>query len=102
MNQIMKQQWDSIASENAFYGVLSRDEFENPNNVDINKFWETGRSDVDKILEIVGLENTKSLSMLEIGCGLGRMTHYFLETLAKHQLDTRKWRRFKRDSGREC
>ncbi len=79
MNQIMKQQWDSIADENAFYGVLSCDEFENPNNVDINKFWETGRNDVNKILEIVGLENTKSLSLLEIGCGLGRMTHYFAE-----------------------
>ncbi len=83
MNQKMKQQWDSIAGENAFYGVLSRDEFENPNNVDINKFWETGRNDVNKILEIVGLENTKFLSTLEIGCGLGRMTNYFAECFSK-------------------
>ncbi len=79
----MKQQWDSIADENAFYGVLSRDEFENPNEIDINTFWETGQNDVNKILEIVGLGNTKSLNMLEIGCGLGRMTHHFAETFGE-------------------
>lgn len=79
MDQIMKQQWDSIADENAFYGVLSRDEYENPDEIDIDKFWETGQNDVNRILKIVGLENTKSLSMLEIGCGLGRMTHHFAE-----------------------
>lgn len=79
MNRIMKEQWDRIAAENAFFGVLSRDEFENPNEIDINKFWETGRDDVEKILKISGLENTKALNALEIGCGLGRMTHQFAE-----------------------
>ncbi|MEP6901088.1 MAG: class I SAM-dependent methyltransferase [Actinomycetota bacterium] len=79
MNKIMKQEWDSIADENAFYGVLSRDEFENPDEIDIDKFWETGKNDVNTILEIVRPENSKSLKMLEIGCGLGRMTHHFAE-----------------------
>lgn len=79
----MKKQWDSIADENAFYGVLSRDEYEDPHEIDINKFWETGRNDVDKIVAITELENTEFLTVLEIGCGLGRMTHHFAETFGK-------------------
>ncbi|MEO6051264.1 MAG: class I SAM-dependent methyltransferase [Pyrinomonadaceae bacterium] len=79
----MKKQWDSIAAENAFYGVLSRDEFENPEEIDLSKFWETGKRDVDKILEIVALPDTRTLNMLEIGCGLGRMTHCFADLFAK-------------------
>lgn len=58
MNQVMKRQWDSIADENAFYGVMSCDEFEKPDEIDIEKFWETGRADVEKIMKIAGLENT--------------------------------------------
>jgi hypothetical protein len=36
----------------------SCDEFEDPIHLDTNKFWETGRKDVEAFLKIVGLENT--------------------------------------------
>lgn len=78
-NKLMKRQWDGIADENAFYGVLSRDEFENPDDLDVDKFWETGRADVDSILKIAGLGDTSSMSLLEIGCGIGRMTNHFAQ-----------------------
>ncbi len=58
MRQLMKEQWEKIAAENAFYGVLSRDEFEDPDCIDLDKFWETGRKDVEAFLKIVNLVNT--------------------------------------------
>jgi ubiquinone/menaquinone biosynthesis C-methylase UbiE len=83
MKQIMQEQWDNIAHNNAFNGVLSTNEFENINRVDVNRFWETGRIDADSILKVIGLEGTRQLNMLEIGCGLGRMTHCFAQTFRK-------------------
>ncbi len=83
MRAVMKEQWDQITNENAFYGVLSRDEFEDLNNLDVNKFWETGREDAASLLKLPGLEHTQALSMIEVGCGLGRMTHYFAERFSK-------------------
>ncbi len=79
----MKRQWDQITNENAFYGVLSRNEFEDPDNIDIDKFWETGREAADSLLKLANVENTQELNMLEIGCGLGRMTHRFAERFDK-------------------
>ena len=75
----MREQWDEIAKRNAFYGVVSWPEFERLQQVDRAKFWETGRRDVDKFLERMGPEDTSSWAMVEIGCGLGRMTHRFAE-----------------------
>ncbi|MDQ3257707.1 MAG: hypothetical protein M3R15_28110 [Acidobacteriota bacterium] len=83
MKQVMKEQWDQITNENAFYGTLSRNEFEDPNNIDIDKFWETGREGADSLLKLANVENTQKLKMLEIGCGLGRMTHRFAERFSK-------------------
>jgi len=79
MKQVMKEQWDQISNENAFYGVLSRNEFEDPNNINIDNFWETGREAADSLLKLANIEDTQELNMLEIGCGLGRMTHRFAE-----------------------
>lgn len=87
MKHIMKEQWDEMARENAFYSVLSLNDFEDPNTVDISKFWEIGRKDVDRLMKVLqrvsSLETTSELSMVEIGCGLGRMTHYFAELFSK-------------------
>jgi SAM-dependent methyltransferase len=82
MTNIMREQWDHIAAENAFFGVVSRDEFESPEAVDLDRFWKTGRQDVDSLLTLVGVEATQPLVALEIGCGLGRMTHRFAERFA--------------------
>src|SRR5438552_14889889 len=74
---IMKQQWDEIAQRNPFYGVLSFDDFEDPDTLDLEKFWLSGRDDVERFLALLELGNTQKLTVLEIGCGLGRMTHQF-------------------------
>jgi len=79
----MKEQWDEIAHENAFYGVLSIEDFEHVDAVDFNRFWDTGRRDVDSFMEMVGLSSASELAMVEIGCGLGRMTHRFAELFRK-------------------
>ena len=77
MNHDMKEQWDRISLENAFFGVLSRNDYENVGNVDVQQFWRTGREHVESFMQLLGFEHSKSLHMLEVGCGLGRMTHHF-------------------------
>lgn len=79
----MREQWDAMARRNAFYGVVSWPEFQALDQVDREKFWETGRKEVDLFLERLNLGETGSWSMVEIGCGLGRMTHRFAERFGK-------------------
>jgi hypothetical protein len=79
----MKDQWDRISAENAFFGVLSRRGYENPDAVDIELFWRTGREDVESFMKLLGFDNSNLLHMLEIGCGLGRMTHHFSSLFAR-------------------
>ncbi len=79
----MREQWDAIASRNAFYGVVSWPEFQALDQVDREKFWETGRREVDTFLSRLNLGDTQSWSMVEIGCGLGRMTHRFAERFGR-------------------
>jgi ubiquinone/menaquinone biosynthesis C-methylase UbiE len=87
-HRAVKQQWDDIAAENAFYGVLSRDEFENPASVDIGRFWETGNQDADMIMKLAGVEAAGEMTAMELGCGLGRMTHRFAEVFGTvHAVD---------------
>ena len=84
----MKDQWDRISKENAFFGVLSQQGFENPDTVDVRKFWRTGREHVESFMKLLGFADAKTLSMLEIGCGLGRMTHHFSTFFGKvHAVD---------------
>jgi len=79
----MRQQWDAIASRNAFYGVVSWPEFQTLDQVDREKFWQTGRREVDDFLSGLNLVGTRPWSMVEIGCGLGRMTHRFSERFGR-------------------
>lgn len=53
--EIMRAQWDEIATRNAFYGVVSWPEFEAPGQVDQEKFWATGRENVDGLLDPPGV-----------------------------------------------
>ena len=77
MNHAMKEQWDRIGAENAFFGVLSLSQYEHVEDVDVGQFWESGRESVESFMKLLHFEDSKSLQMLEIGCGLGRMTHHF-------------------------
>lgn len=77
MNHAMKEQWDRISRENAFFGVLSLNGYERVEDVNVEQFWETGRESVESFMKLLSFDNSKSCQMLEIGCGLGRMTHHF-------------------------
>lgn len=83
MKQTMGKQWDLISTENAFFGVLSQEMCENPDAVDVENFFKTGREHVESFMKLLDFEDTKSLHMLEIGCGLGRMTHHFSRLFGK-------------------
>lgn len=75
----MRDEWDEIARQNAFYGVSSAKIFENPELLDPKTFWENGRRQADTFLAEIALPQTDQCEMVEIGCGLGRMTHRFAE-----------------------
>lgn len=82
INDDMREQWNSIAQINAFYGVDSIDEFEK-SNIDENLFYKRGAETVERFLEEIKLRNTVQMSMAEIGCGLGRMSHCFADKFGK-------------------
>ena len=73
----MKREWNARAAENARYFVRSttRDQTE-------EDFDASGRENVNQCVitdlpQIAGQRDPKSMAMLEIGCGLGRMTKHF-------------------------
>ncbi len=63
--------WDQRADEDAFFFVDNRLEYGKP---DLEKFWADGVVDLDRLLDVVGEEIGASDSVLEIGCGVGRLT----------------------------
>ncbi len=75
----MRREWDAIAKRNAFFGVVSWPEFEALDRVDRDKFWALGKESVDNFLAQLPLGDIRAGTMVEIGCGLGRMTHRFAE-----------------------
>jgi ubiquinone/menaquinone biosynthesis C-methylase UbiE len=79
----MRQEWDLIARRNAFYGVVSWPEFEALDRVDRDKFWALGKESVDNFLAQLPLGKISTGTMVEIGCGLGRMTHRFSERFGR-------------------
>ncbi len=68
-----------MARENAFFSITSWPEFEDVNRADRQLFWENGRIHADNLLQRARLGDTRDLDMVEIGCGLGRMTQRFAE-----------------------
>lgn len=71
----MARQWDELARLNARYSISSTPEFEAGDASSLETFWASGREDVERILERLGLGDTSRLTAVEIGCGIGRMTH---------------------------
>jgi SAM-dependent methyltransferase len=78
----MRKQWDEIANRNPFFGIDAITEFEQT-NIDTSLFWQRGREAVDGFLENLQLGDTSKWTMVEIGCGLGRMTHRFAQKFNK-------------------
>lgn len=67
----MRRFWDKRAEENAFFFVDNRLAYGNP---DTERFWSSGEEVVDEILALLGVELRPADSVVEIGCGVGRLT----------------------------
>ncbi len=67
----MRDFWDARAAEDAFYFVDNRLAYGAP---DTETFWRGGEQLVDEILELLELELGSSDELVEIGCGIGRLT----------------------------
>jgi ubiquinone/menaquinone biosynthesis C-methylase UbiE len=79
----MKEQWDKIAAENAYFGIDSIPEFEKINLIDEQEFWRRGSETGENLLRDLNLKDISSLEMVEIGCGIGRMTQFFAQKFYK-------------------
>ena len=63
--------WDQRAEEDAFFFVDNRLDYGSP---DLPRFWAEGRRDLDLLLDALGVQIEPSDAVLEIGCGVGRLT----------------------------
>jgi len=70
----MREDWDAMASQNAHYYVLTWEDFADPARIDENRFFDTGRAVVDDMLSALHISPRREWKVLEIGCGLGRLT----------------------------
>ena len=63
--------WDERAKENALYFVDTGVGYDDP---DVEAFWRRGVEVVDQMLTLAGLTITREDAVLDIGCGVGRLT----------------------------
>lgn len=67
----MREFWDARADEDAFFFVDNRLEYGNP---DLDEFWAGGAEAVDLVLAAVEVTLSPEDDVVEIGCGVGRLT----------------------------
>jgi ubiquinone/menaquinone biosynthesis C-methylase UbiE len=72
----MEHFWDERAREDAAYFV---DNLLDYGNADMEDFWARGRRAVAGILEPLGVELQPTDEVVEIGCGIGRLTRVMAE-----------------------
>jgi SAM-dependent methyltransferase len=63
--------WDERAREQALFFVDNTVDYRDP---DVERFWAEGERAVDAILAELGLEIAPADTVVEIGCGVGRLT----------------------------
>jgi cyclopropane fatty-acyl-phospholipid synthase-like methyltransferase len=63
--------WDRRARENPFYFVDNRIDYRSP---DLERFWADGEQTVDAVLSPLGASVRPGDAVVEIGCGVGRLT----------------------------
>lgn len=63
--------WDERARENALYFVDTEINYEDP---DTDAFWRRGEEVVQRMLDTVGLTISETDAIVDIGCGVGRLT----------------------------
>jgi SAM-dependent methyltransferase len=67
----MQRYWDERAREDAFYFVDNRLDYGAP---DVDRFWSGGDEALGLLLAIAGAEIEPDDVIVDIGCGLGRLT----------------------------
>jgi len=70
----MREFWDEKARENAMYYISSYRAYDQQ---DPEEFWKWGAILGERFLDESGIEFSGEESVLEIGCGMGRMSRYF-------------------------
>ena len=76
----MQEFWDERAREDAFYFVDNRIKYKDPGEE--ARFWEMGRVDLDHLLGAVDVTLEPDDVVVEIGCGVGRLTRVISERVA--------------------
>jgi ubiquinone/menaquinone biosynthesis C-methylase UbiE len=76
LSERMRDFWDDRAREDAFHFVDPRETYGQP---DEERFWRRGEQEVDALLEMLDLEIRSSDHVLELGCGVGRLTRVLAE-----------------------
>ena len=76
----MRRFWDRRAREDAFYFVDNRLDYRRP---DLDWFWADGERQLDELLERTGTEPRPSDVVVEIGCGVGRLTRAVARRVAR-------------------
>jgi SAM-dependent methyltransferase len=72
----VKRFWDARAREDAFYFVDNELRYKHP---DLERFWAGGREALDRMLQLLGVKIAPTDTVVEIGCGLGRITRPLAE-----------------------
>jgi ubiquinone/menaquinone biosynthesis C-methylase UbiE len=72
----MGEFWDERARENALYFINNSLSYR---ETDEDAFWASGARDVDLVLGSVGVEIGSDDEIVEIGCGIGRLTRQLAE-----------------------
>jgi SAM-dependent methyltransferase len=67
----MREFWDERAGEDAFYFVDNKQHYRHP---DAEAFWERGEYELGELFDSVGAKVKPTDDVVEIGCGVGRMT----------------------------
>jgi SAM-dependent methyltransferase len=74
--KLMREFWDEKARENATYYISSYRDYDDQ---DPEEFWKWGGMLADSHLEASGIDFRGVERVLEIGCGIGRMTRVFAQ-----------------------
>jgi SAM-dependent methyltransferase len=67
----MERFWDARAREDALFFVDSRMAYSAP---DEEQFWRGGEEAVERLLGVLGVELAPGSTVVDIGCGVGRLT----------------------------
>jgi SAM-dependent methyltransferase len=76
----MRNFWDERAREDAYFFVDDRRTFGDP---DLARFWADGERDLNQLLTVLGVSVRPDDAVLDIGCGVGRLTRVLAGRAAK-------------------